>query len=245
MSPGLFLALTIVLALIAGPTISRIVERMPDEKPVLAGFTQCSNCGEPLASLAGFPILGGIAVSTCAACGYDNRRRTVIELATLIAFVAIAFRAEDMTKALVYFWYASVLIAIFAIDLEHRLILNRMIYPAILTAPFTAWLSGVQPLGSLVGGAVALAIMLGLYFLANWLFGRESIPFGQGDVRLGLFIGLVVGVRQILPTMFVFSLVAGLVSAGLLLSGLKGRRDAIPYGPFMVVGVAWTLWGML
>jgi leader peptidase (prepilin peptidase)/N-methyltransferase len=72
------------------------------------------------------------------------------------------------------------------------------------------------------------------------------VAFGYGDVRLGAFIGLVVGFPGVLSAIFVAILLGGL--AGLLywfVQAVIRRRysmfTAIPYGPFLVVGAMWIL----
>lgn len=244
MPPELLAALTGLVGVTVGTIVAFIVEQMPRGLPILANPMQCPACGKPLAMTALLPFAGFLdRGGACSACGaFSLRRKAIIEVATALSFALIGWRFGPTLKMTVYLWYAALFVAVFAIDLEHRLILNRMIYPAIAIAPFTAVLSGVSLLSSLLGGATGFGLMFGLYLLGELIFGPDRGALGLGDVKLGLFIGLVTGVQRVLPAMFAFSLLAGLVSLILLLTRRKGLQNHIPYGPFMVIGAAWALW---
>jgi len=126
--------------------------------------------------------------------------------------------------------YTCFFIVIFFIDLEHRLVLNRVIYPAIVVALLAIPITPNHDAAELLGGG---AIGFGLLFLIAVIY---PAGMGMGDVKLAAFIGLAVG----FPAVFVallFSFVAGgLVGGSLLLTGLKGRKDYIPFAPFLVTG---------
>jgi leader peptidase (prepilin peptidase)/N-methyltransferase len=59
---------------------------------------------------------------------------------------------------------------------------------------------------------------------------------GMGDVKLATFIGLVVGFPSVFAALLIAFVAGGLVGGGLLLTGLKGRKDPIPFAPFLVAG---------
>ena len=59
---------------------------------------------------------------------------------------------------------------------------------------------------------------------------------GMGDVKLAAFTGLVVGFPSVFIALLVSFVSGGLVGGGLLLTGLKGRKDPIPFAPFLVAG---------
>jgi len=126
--------------------------------------------------------------------------------------------------------YTCFFIVIFFIDLEHHLVLNRVIYPAIVVAllaiPFTP---NHDVVGLLGGGALGF----GLLFLIAFIY---PAGMGIGDVKLAAFIGLVVGLPSIFVALLISFVAGGLVGGSLLLTGLKGRKDPIPFAPFLVAG---------
>jgi leader peptidase (prepilin peptidase)/N-methyltransferase len=149
---------------------------------------------------------------------------------TGLLFVLLWYRYGFSLRLLLATLYTCFFIIIIFIDLEHHLVLNRVIYPAIVVAllsiPFAP---GHSPKELLLGGLIGFALL----FLIAFIY---PAGMGMGDVKLATFIGLVAG----FPSVFVallFSFVAGgLVGGGLLLTGLKGRKDPIPFAPFLVTG---------
>ena len=93
-------------------------------------------------------------------------------------------------------------------------------------------------IGALLGGGVFVAIMLG-YAL---LFREEGM--GLGDAKLGAMLGAFLGWKVLLFSLFAAVTVGGVLAIVLLASGLRGRKDPIPFGPFLALGGATGLfWG--
>jgi leader peptidase (prepilin peptidase)/N-methyltransferase len=130
------------------------------------------------------------------------------------------------------------LIVILVIDLEHHRILNRLVYPGLalglLTAPFVPHHYLLELLG---GGLVGFGV---LFLIASAYPGG----MGMGDVKLAAFIGLMVGFPEILVALFLSFVAGGVAAASLMWGGLKGRRDPIPFGPFLAMGgIVFMLYG--
>jgi leader peptidase (prepilin peptidase)/N-methyltransferase len=67
---------------------------------------------------------------------------------------------------------------------------------------------------------------------------------GWGDVKMAGLVGLVTGFPTICVALFIALVTGGLTAAFLLLLGLRGRKEAIPFGPFLSLGaIAALLWG--
>ena len=132
----------------------------------------------------------------------------------------------------------TALIILSAIDFEHRRLPNKILGPAaIVSLGLLTLAAGLTSdwerfLFGLVGG---LAYALPLFLLA------VAVPkgMGGGDIKLAAYLGLHlgwlglahVGVGAILG--FLFGAVAGVA---LIAAGKKGRKDPIPFGPFMALG---------
>jgi len=155
--------------------------------------------------------------------------------------------------------YVCALVVVLFVDLRVRRIPNVITYPAIALAlvasPFVPGLGLVR---SLIGGGLSLALFLLVYalagpFAARWarLQEREApaVPFGFGDVKLGLFIGLITGFPAVFPALFIGSLALGVLALGVLVARLvaQGRQaflSTIPFGPALVIGgLVGLLWG--
>jgi leader peptidase (prepilin peptidase)/N-methyltransferase len=186
----------------------------------------------------------------CRYCGTAiPRRLLVVEAATGLLFTLIFWRYGLSLESLVLALVVSLLLVVAIIDLEHGLILNRLLLPALVAAlvlaPFWSELDLARPflgshsmlasfLNSLVAGAGAF-----LLFLCILLLYRAGM--GEGDVKLAGVLGLLVGFPGILVTLWTASLSGGLAAAALLLLRKKGRKDSIPFGPFLVLGATVAL----
>ena len=128
-------------------------------------------------------------------------------------------------------WVLAVLVLLAAIDVEVRLLPNRIIFPAILCA--IAWQAVFVPdrLGEcLVAGAV---------MLLPSLFQPGAI--GMGDVKVTAFLGVVLGADVTVALVAGSVLSAPVALAILLVGGAQARRTSLPFGPFLGLGAALAL----
>jgi len=147
--------------------------------------------------------------------------------------------------------YIAILVVLTATDLEHRLIPNRIILPAILLALIAGILIDWQlrPMAWMTWKAVAYGGVTGLLFFGI-AYGLASVVYpgkiglGMGDVTLATFIGLAVGFPSAVVAVVLGVLLGGLLSILLLLTRRVTMQTAIPYGPFLIAGGLVALfWG--
>jgi leader peptidase (prepilin peptidase)/N-methyltransferase len=119
------------------------------------------------------------------------------------------------------------LMLITLIDLKHRLILNIMVYPAIVTVAAL----GDDKLSLILGGALAFSV----FFLTAWLRPGDV---GAGDVKLAAMFGLAFGFPNVLWALLIGIGMGGVVSVAMLLTHKGGLKSRIPYAPFLCLG-AW------
>jgi Flp pilus assembly protein protease CpaA len=139
----------------------------------------------------------------------------------------------------VHLIWAAVLVHILAFDMKHRLILNRVTFPAIALALALSPVSpGLTFLQALFGG-----VIIWLFFMVqSLLFGGSAI--GQGDAKLGALVGAVTGLAWdsshlgALYAVIAAVLLGGAVAVVLLITRVRGLKDPIPYGPFLCAGAA-------
>jgi leader peptidase (prepilin peptidase) / N-methyltransferase len=172
------------------------------------------------------------AASPPAARDVGSRVRYVLValagVALAVAVVLVRHGAHDVALGLAL---AAVLVPVTAIDLQRRIIPNRITGPAALAA--VAIGLATHPAGvatQLIAGIAAGAVLL-LFALAY----RGAL--GMGDVKLAGVLGLYLGSSVIV------ALVAGVLAGGLAgmaviarLGVSRGRRASIPYGPFLALG---------
>lgn len=175
-------------------------------------------------------------------------RYPLVEFLNAVSYVVVLWRFGFGWHTPVYFVFCSALIVITFIDLDFQIIPDGITLPGIplgiifggflLPDPFMRHL----PLGiksSLIGAFIGF----GFYYLvakAGYrIFKKEAM--GGGDIKLMAMIGGFLGWKGVILTTFLGSLSGAIV--GLLLMLLKGREwgSKIPFGPYLALGSAITL----
>jgi leader peptidase (prepilin peptidase)/N-methyltransferase len=163
------------------------------------------------------------------------RRLAVVGVTALIfALVGYRYEAEPLHVAIVAA-YAAVLVICTGTDLLAYRVANVVTYPAIIAA-ITVGL--VMPDANradvLVGGALT-----GGTFLLMSILTRGGM--GMGDVKLSFFTGFALGLTLGIQALLITAIGGGVIAVVLLLSGLRSRRDPIPYAPFIAGGALYVL----
>ena len=172
-------------------------------------------------------------------------RIPLVEVVTGLLFAYVAFRYEVTLETVVVFGFVGVLIVVFFIDLEHSLILNRVMYPAVAAALLVAPLGPLgqdqDALHAYMDALLGIAIGGGVLYV---IFLAARGGFGGGDVKLGGFVGAILGIPQILVALPLSFIAGGLFGLSLLVLKVRGRKDAIPFGPFLAgAGLVSLFWG--
>lgn len=142
-----------------------------------------------------------------------------------------------------FFW---VLVVLTAIDLEHKLLPNKIVYPAFVASwvALTAAALIDGDLDPLKGAAFGALIFGGFLFTVAFI---APAGMGGGDVKLafvlGTYLGYSGGIGVTLVGMFLSFLLGGVIGVALLMRG-QGRKAQVPFGPFLAAGtVLAILWG--
>jgi prepilin signal peptidase PulO-like enzyme (type II secretory pathway) len=137
--------------------------------------------------------------------------------------------------------WLAVLVQVIFFDLEHQLVLDRVLLPSAVAALLLSVLTpnlGLLP-------AVLTALVTGLVFAAiaeigSLVFKAEAM--GYGDVKLSAFLGLILGPRPTFSAVVLGVILAGVVAVALLALRVRGMRDSISYGPFLATGAVAVLY---
>jgi leader peptidase (prepilin peptidase) / N-methyltransferase len=174
-----------------------------------------------------------------------TRAATVAGL-TVALFVGLALRYHDSWALPAFLSVAAGLVALSAIDLEHFLLPNRIVYPLALATLALLTLGAIGDgdwgaLGRAVLGGVAGALALGA------LHAASPRSMGFGDVKLAFVLGLALGWLgwgELVLGLFCGFLAGALVGVALIALRRRGRKDHLPFGPFLAFGaLVVMLWG--
>ncbi len=219
-----------LLGLLTGAFLNLAADELPQRRPL--GSPRCPYCGQnhlPPEWIAVFSFL--LLRGRCQHCQAPlSLRRPLLELGTMLAFAFLWQRYGPTPLLLLFTFYICILFLVLVIDLEHRLILNVVILPAILMAGIGSSLSpDPGPLRALAGGLIGFA---SFYLIA---LARKG-GMGAGDVKLAAFIGLATGFPSVFVALLIAILAGGATALVLVLTRVKGLKSYIPYGPFLVIG---------
>ncbi len=240
--PGGLLApvLLFVFGLFVGSFLNVVIARLPERRSIVTPRSACLHCGAPIpwrdnVPLLSFALLGG----RCRHCrARISWRYPVVEAATGCLFALALWRhglSLDLASAL---FLLAALVAVTGIDLDHQIIPDVITLPGIavglawsLATGHPRWLDAI--VGAAVGG--------GLFFL---IIVASGGGMGGGDMKLGAMLGAFLGWRLLLVGVMVSVLAGGVVAIALLALGRRGRKDAVPFGPFLALGgIVALLWG--
>lgn len=169
-------------------------------------------------------------------------------LAIACSFVAaVAFRPDhyDFGPALLTGLFAFALLVLASTDFERRIIPNNLSYPALAAAAALCWAWPDRDVQDIFFGALfAFGVGAGLFLLGiavGALLGVTATPFGMGDVKLILLVGLLLGWPVTLSALFFGVILAGVPALALMLSGRS--RGVFAYGPYLAMGgIIGLLW---
>lgn len=190
----------------------------------------------------------------CPQCAAPVRiRYPLVEIALGFLFAWLYLRYGLSLKFVFFALYTAIFALVMVTDLERRLILNAVIFPAMALALLGALLDVTSFHGAvgwwnalksaLLGGGIGYLFFFIAALVGNALLGPGAL--GGGDVKLAAFVGLVVGFPLIVEALLLTVLSGGVISLLLLVTRLRSLRDPIPYGPFLVLG-GWVtmIWGL-
>jgi len=159
-----------------------------------------------------------------------------------IVFAAFALAIPSFPLLIVRSIFALVLVQVIFFDFEHRLILDRVMFPSMALAALVSLSSLVAPgLGlwlqawwvGIAMGVAAGALFLLLSLAGAALFKAEALGFG--DVKLAVFMGLLLGWPYTFTAIFYGVLLAGVVSIGVIV-WRRTMKGTIAYGPYLAAG---------
>lgn len=242
MNIGVAAALAFAAGAMVGSFISVIAHRLPRGQGFVTGRSRCPQCGSQIAAYDNVPIVSWLLLrGRCRACGEPiSPRYPLVELGTGLAFAATVVAHSEVEGGLASgpdaaglaagLVFASVLAAITLVDLDLRLIPNRiLIAGAVIGTPMVL----IADPGSAAERGISIAAGGGGMMLVALAYPRGM---GMGDAKLAALMGLYLG-RAVAPGLLIGFLAGAVVGIGLIARhGSAARKRAVPFGPFLALG---------
>ncbi len=220
--------------LILGSFLNVVAWRLPSRMSLSLPASHCPSCETPIKPYDNIPVLSWLVLrGRCRSCSeHISARYPIVEAMTAVLFAAVvAVHHADTAPMVLGLVLVAFLVPIALIDLDHRLILNRLTLPAAVAAIVLG--TALDPGGQverLIAGAAAGAV-IGLPALLN------PKGMGLGDAKLVAVMGLYLG-AAVVPAIFIAFILGTVIGIAIIMrKGMsQGRKTAVPFGPFLAFG---------
>ena len=219
--------------LILGSFLNVVVYRLPRGESLVWPGSRCPSCETPIRSFDNVPVLSWLVLrGRCRSCKTSiSARYPIVEAATALLLVAVVLAKGADNDAWLGLAFVLLLVPVTLIDLDHRIIPNKLMLVGTVVSIAIVLLTDAD---SLVEHLIAAGAAGGFLLIAALAY---PAGMGMGDVKLAGVMGLFLG-RAVGPAMFA-ALVAGSLVGAVIVArkGAKeGRKTAIPFGPYLAFG---------
>ena len=228
-----------VIGAAVGSFLNLLIDRLPHGLSVISPPSRGDSCQRRIAIIDLVPIFNMVWLrGKCRYCKSALPMRVpAVEVIAAVLFGLAAWKYGQSTSTWVLAAYVGVYIVIAGIDIEKKLILNKVVLPAAILAflifPFGPGGDdhsvGTAYLVSLAGGGIGFGVLLFIYVASRG-------GMGEGDVKLAALMGLSLGMKAVPVALVIAFLAGGATAIVILLLKMKKRGDVIPFGPFLSGG---------
>jgi leader peptidase (prepilin peptidase)/N-methyltransferase len=220
------------LGLLIGSFLNVVAYRLPRGESLVKPRSRCTSCGEEVRPYDNVPVLSWLFLrGRCRHCDARiSARYPALELLTALVFAAVAVVNGLNEELVLSLPFAAMLIAVASIDLEHRIVPNKILLPLAIWAVGAGAVVHVDALPEmLIAGAAAFTALL---------VAALAYPggMGMGDVKLAGVMGLYLGV-SVIPALLAAFLLGSVVGIAIVVRhGADARKKGVPFAPFMALG---------
>ena len=231
------LAFAAPFGLIIGSFLNVVDYRLPRGESIVHPPSHCPGCDAPIKPWDNIPLLSWIFLrGRCRSCSTRiSPRYPLVELLTAVLFAAVAVSNGLNDDLAVLLPFAAMLIAVADIDLEHRIVPNKIVVPMAIYGVAASAVVRTDMLPELlIAGAAAFTFLLVAALI-------HPAGMGMGDVKLAGVMGLYLG-ASIAPALLVAFLSGSVVGIAVMLRhGAAGRKKGVPFAPFLALGAVVAL----
>ncbi|MBE5869283.1 MAG: prepilin peptidase [Lachnospiraceae bacterium] len=240
-----------LLGLCVGSFLNVVIYRTPAGMSLAAPASHCPKCRYVLKWYDNIPVISYLCLrGRCRSCKEKiSFRYTAVELSNMLLWLlaVVMFWKRSIPFAYIAALASSLLICVFFIDLDHKLVFDRFVLllgglgmGAMFTDPHYGWCS------HLIGGIAGFAFFYGIALLYTKVRGKEGL--GGGDIKLTAACGLLLGWQRLLLSILLATVAASIVLV--ILSRRAGAKEEegesaeYPFAPFLTSAFVIALfWG--
>jgi leader peptidase (prepilin peptidase)/N-methyltransferase len=223
-------ALAVFPGLALGSFLNVVAARVPHKRSLVRPGSACMSCKVPIVWYDNIPVVSYFLLrGRCRNCGARIGLvypAVEITAAVLVAGCLLVFGLTFYATIAAFF--CCVLVAISAIDIEHRIVPDRIVLPStliVLTAQLVRDPSLEWPLAAFL--AASFLLIAAVVYPAG---------MGMGDVKLALLMGAMLG--KVVSVALIIGMVSAVIPGVYLLArhGRSARKMGIPFAPFLALG---------
>lgn len=240
-----------VFGTLIGSFLNVVVYRVPRKLSLVHPGSACPGCGHAIRPIDNIPVISWLILrGKCRDCGTAiSPRYPLVELGTALAFIPVAVLfvptaataaglVADVLVLVAFLGLTAVSVALAIIDLETQTLPNRIVLPSLATMGALLLTAGlVRGDGeALLRTAIGMVALFVLYLVLALVGGM-----GFGDVKLAALVGMAtawVSWPAFAVGAFAAFALGGVFGLVLLIARRAGRKTAVPFGPWMLLG-AW------
>jgi leader peptidase (prepilin peptidase)/N-methyltransferase len=251
-----FIVIFTLLGMAVASFLNVCCDRLPVGESLIYPPSHCPLCQRRLRAKDLIPVFSYLWLrGRCRYCWAPIPRRVLwVEIGTGLLFGYLywhymVWHQGSGVELAVAAFYCCLFIVLMVVDLEHGLILNKVVYPALVVALIIsvflppsrlAFFNSPLPQAGIIQAAIGGGIGFALFLLVALIF---SGGMGWGDVKMAALVGMVSG-YLVLVALLLAVIVGGLAAGFLLAFKIRKRKEAIPFAPFLSLAtMATLLWG--
>ncbi|MBD3368588.1 MAG: prepilin peptidase [Candidatus Eisenbacteria bacterium] len=237
--------------MVIGSFLNVLIYRVPRGRSIVRPPSSCPTCGTRIRSRDNIPILSYLLLrGRCRSCGERiSPRYPAVELLSGLIPLAVYWRVGMGSEFAVLTSLAYVLVVLSFIDIDERILPDRITLPGIAVGLVVSPLAGVTTLTqSLIGAVAGGGALFVIGLVGDAVFKKESM--GGGDVKLAAMLGAFLGWRAVVVGLFAAFLLGAIVGVGQMAGRRPGKESegewdhTLPFGPFIALGgFISALWG--
>jgi leader peptidase (prepilin peptidase)/N-methyltransferase len=222
-----------------GSFLNVVIWRVPRGESVVSPPSACPSCGSAIRPRDNVPVLGWLVLrGRCRDCSVPiSPRYPLVEAGTAALFFAVALRFGPAAVLPAYLYLTAVCAALAIIDLDVKRLPDALTLPSYAVGVVLLGLGSLSEPHQLLRAVLGAAAMFGLYFALCFAY---PAGMGFGDVKLSGVLGLYtawLGWDVWTVGLFLGFLLGGVFGIAVVLAKQGGRKTALPFGPFMILGV--------
>ncbi|MBP9718355.1 prepilin peptidase [Candidatus Gracilibacteria bacterium] len=235
-----------ILGMLFGSFISVAIDRLhTKEKGMVTGRSRCEACKKTLHAKDLVPLLSFLVLrGKCRHCSARiSYMYPILELITGALFALMYVKFPFLTESLVFSesmmglfvlhaFYTIVLVFTFFYDLRYMEVADEVLVPGIIIALIATIGAPLTP--SLIDALLGMAIPVGFFLLQ--ILVSKGRWIGGGDLRVGAFMGAILGWQLVIVALFASYMVGSIISIGIALKKKTLTGIQVPFAPFLVAG---------